>query len=209
MSTTPQDPFAQPGVPAPEPGSTEPALTADTPALPTQPGAPSAGGQPSRPRPAWLVPVLTGVLGVVIGSAGTALISGQRAVAADRAEASASAASASASAAAEEKAQAERGAVLTDAADACGTNHVYGTTLADGGTSLTFDMRGEEDARGADIATIMCVFDELKMPSAVLSHIKQTTSMDGRQTETWDNITVSWSYHPDRGLDGVLTVAEK
>jgi len=210
MSTTSQDPPELPGTPGPEP-STESGLVppADAMPLPPQPGSPpSAGSPPLHRRPVWLVPVLTGVLGLLIGSAGTAFIASQRAAAADRAEASASAASASSSAAAEEKAKAARAAVLTHAADVCGTAHVSGMTLADEGTSLTFDMKGEEDTRGADITSIMCVFNQLKMPSAVLSHIEQTTSMDGRQSETWDNVTVSWSYHPDRGLDGVLTVAQ-
>jgi hypothetical protein len=207
MSTTPQDPHDQPVTPDSQPAppvkktSTEPmgALA-----------APAAGATPAvSTRPAWLLPALTGVIGLIIGSAGTAVVTGQRAAAADRAEASASASSASASAKAEADAAASLAAVLTDASETCGTTHVSGMKLADGGTSLTFDMKGEEDTRGADLTTIMCVFDELKMPSAVLSHIEQTTSMDGRQSETWDNLTVSWSYHPDRGLDGVLTVAEK
>ena len=33
-----------------------------------------------------------------------------------------------------------------------------------------------------------------------------TTSIDGRQTESWDGITIEWSYHPDRGSDMVITL---
>jgi hypothetical protein len=36
--------------------------------------------------------------------------------------------------------------------------------------------------------------------------MNQTTSLDGRQTETWDDITVSFSYHTDRGMGSVLTI---
>lgn len=32
--------------------------------------------------------------------------------------------------------------------------------------------------------------------------------MDGRQTETWNNLELSWSYHPDRGADFVVTLEE-
>ena len=145
---------------------------------PTPPPAP----RPARPRPAWL-PVATGVAGLVVGAALMAGITTARAGAAEA-------------------------ALLTDAVEACDASRVRGIDLGDEGRSLTFDMRGEDETSGASISYIACIFGELDMPSAVRSHIDQTTSMDGRQTETWENVTVSWSYHPDRGLDGVLTVGE-
>ena len=95
----------------------------------------------------------------------------------------------------------------TNAVDACNLEGASGFELADGNTTLTFDMRGDDELTGASYTDISCIFAGLAMPSSVSSHIDQTTSMDGRQTETWGDLTVSWSYHPDRGLDGVLTVA--
>jgi hypothetical protein len=97
---------------------------------------------------------------------------------------------------------------LPDALGACEADNTAtsGFLLGDGDRSLTFDSRGEEDATGADAAVVLCVLGALDVPSSVLSHVEQTTSLDGRQTETWDDVTLAWSYHPDRGLDGVVTV---
>ena len=81
-----------------------------------------------------------------------------------------------------------------------------GIDLNDRGCSLTFDSKGEKDLTGANSSDIVCLLAALKVPSSVASHIDQTTSMDGRQTETWDRITISWSYHPSRGFDGVISV---
>lgn len=84
-----------------------------------------------------------------------------------------------------------------------------GFFLGDDGRSLTFDMQGEDELSGASATDIYCVFSALDMPASVDSHVGQTTSMDGRQSATWDNIEIQWSYHPDRGLDGVLTVMDE
>lgn len=147
----------------------------------TQPSVPPSAGPPTRP--AWLLPTATGVIGLVLGAALMGAVLSARSSAA-------------------------RSALLTDAVEACDIAYTPGITLGDEGTSITFDMRGEDETSGADYVEIACLFAELDIPSAVTSHIDQTTSMDGRQTETWDNLTVSWSYHPDRGLDGVLTVGD-
>ncbi len=94
--------------------------------------------------------------------------------------------------------------VLSAAAEACGSPE--GITLQDDGMTLTFDHRGEDEVTGGDIADIMCVFTELEMPSRIATHMGQTTSMDGRQSATWDGLEIQWSYHPDRGMDGMITV---
>ncbi|HIZ36162.1 MAG TPA: hypothetical protein H9815_10315 [Candidatus Ruania gallistercoris] len=94
--------------------------------------------------------------------------------------------------------------MLTDAAEACGSPD--GVTIEDDGTTLAFDHRGEDDYSGGDFTGIMCVFTELGMPSRISTHMNQTTSLDGRQTASWDGWEIQWSYHPDRGMDGVVTV---
>jgi hypothetical protein len=78
--------------------------------------------------------------------------------------------------------------------------------ISDEGHSLTIESKGEDDISGLDYEALFCIMDELGAPKAVTSHMEQTTSMDGRQTETWDDITISFSYHPDRGMDSVLTI---
>lgn len=95
---------------------------------------------------------------------------------------------------------------LTAAYEECGSPK--GIELRDDGRTLVFDHKGEEDSSGADLLSILCVFSELDMPSSVSGHVDQTTAMDGRQTEAWDSYEIQWSYHPDRGLDGVLKVMD-
>lgn len=178
MTVVPSDP-PDPPIPSTPPVSPVPKTD---PAAPPEPAAPSSATVPASTRRAWLLPTATGVAGLVLGAA---LMAGVTAIGADSGQSS----------------------LLSDAVEACDVASTYGIELADEGRSITFDMKGEADAVGADIADIACLFSELDVPSAVMSHIDQTTSMDGRQTETWGDLTASWSYHPDRGLDGVLTLA--
>lgn len=93
---------------------------------------------------------------------------------------------------------------LVDAWATCGSPAA--TALADGNRTLTMDVKGKEDAQGSSYEYQACVLRELGAPSSVASHMEQTTSMDGRQTESWDGITVAWSFHPDRGSDMVVTL---
>ena len=177
MTTVPSDPSTPSDVSASFAPATEPVA-------PPEPAASSSATFPAAPRRAWLLPAVTGVVGLVFGAA---LMAAVTAVGADSGQS----------------------ALLSDAVEACDVASTYGIELADEGRSITFDMKGEDESAGADVTDIACLFGELDMPSAVMSHIDQTTSMDGRQTETWGDLKISWSYHPDRGLDGVLTVGDE
>lgn len=42
---------------------------------------------------------------------------------------------------------------------------------------------------------------ELGFSSALFSKMGETTSLDGRQTDSNEKYSVSWKYHPDRGLE--------
>jgi hypothetical protein len=177
-----------------------PVTPAEQPSYLTSPGVNGGIPQPEEPgarRQAarWVLPVATGVAGLLLGIAGTVGVSAVRAAADERA------ATKAATAALE-----SRRAVLTTAVGACNLKSATGIDLGDGGTTLTFNMKGNDESSGASIGDITCIFAALHIPANVTSHIDQTTSMDGRQEETWNGITISWSYHPDRGLDGVLTV---
>ena len=59
---------------------------------------------------------------------------------------------------------------------------------------------------GLNSEELYCVIEALNTPESAVSHFGQTTSLNGRQTESWGGITMSWSYHPDRGLDAVYTI---
>ena len=177
-----------------------PATPPEQPSDPTTSGASGGISQPEgfsahRQTARWVLPAVTGLAGLVIGIAGTAGVSAVRAAVDDRVATKAAAA-----------ALESRRAVLTAAVASCGASGAEGLVLGDGGTTLTFDMKGTDESTGTSIQKISCIFTALDIPANVSSHIDQTTSMDGRQSESWGDVTVSWSYHPDRGLDGVLTV---
>lgn len=43
--------------------------------------------------------------------------------------------------------------------------------------------------------------DELDLPDSIEEKMSNTRSIDGRQIEEFDDIEVSWTYHPDNGLE--------
>jgi hypothetical protein len=87
-----------------------------------------------------------------------------------------------------------------------------GTTLADGGKTLIIDGRSESQqlngqGTGVDSKTEACILKNLGVTAAVLNHMDNTRALDGRQTDSWDGFTASWTYHPDDGLD--ITIQKK
>ncbi|PPH95697.1 hypothetical protein C5C56_16130 [Rathayibacter sp. AY1D1] len=83
-----------------------------------------------------------------------------------------------------------------------------GAELSDGDRTLTFDSQGKKESSGLAYSELECLLSATKAPTAVTSHLEQTTSLDGRQSEDWNNIELSWSYHPDRGADGVFELTD-
>lgn len=163
--------------------------------IPPRPALPE--DQPKRPR-TLIWAIVAGVAGLIVGSLATLGVTGAVA-SADKAAAEAEA-SASASAVA-----AARDNRLTDAVKKCGKT--AGMDLADENHTLTLDVEGKKlGSGGVDYDHYFCILDALKAPKKVISHVEQTTSIDGRQSETWDGITMEWSYHPDRGSDSVITL---
>ena len=49
-----------------------------------------------------------------------------------------------------------------------------------------------------------CVLDALDAPASTTSKIEGTTAMMGRQTDEFDGYEITWSYHPDTGLDMII-----
>lgn len=136
---------------------------------------------PTR-RPAWLAPAALGtVAGIVIGAGGLALVQAVTTGGGD--------------------------GRLTAALEECtdsGTGS--GLELGDDGRTLRIDTAGDGDASDTGIEYGLCVLWALDIPDSVMGRIQQTTSLDGQQEGTWDGITATWTYHPDRGLDAVLTL---
>ena len=189
----------QPAAGTPDVGSLENASSADV-------GENPVLAPPTTRGRAWVLPVVTGIIGVVVGAGALAGIGQIRDAATERGAARVAALAQASAQASAKSATAAKRAVLTGAVSSCKLMLAPGIELGDGGTTLTFDVKGDEELTGASYEDVVCIFGALKMPSNVSSHVDQTTSLDGRQEEKWAGITMAWTYHPDRGLDGVLTV---
>jgi hypothetical protein len=91
------------------------------------------------------------------------------------------------------------------AVDSCGLENDGDARLGDKGNSLTLNMEGEDDISGLSYDETFCVIDALEAPDSVTALMGETRALDGRQTAEWDGIQASWSYHPDNGLDLILS----
>lgn len=80
-----------------------------------------------------------------------------------------------------------------------------GTRLEDGGATLLVDGKGGDDFSGVDLAALGCILDTLKVPEAVKQKMSSTRALDGRQDGRWSEYDASWTYHPDNGLDLIIT----
>jgi hypothetical protein len=80
-----------------------------------------------------------------------------------------------------------------------------GTVIEDGGKTLLIDNTGQEDFAGVDLGGLTCLMEALQMPVAVKEHMISTRALDGRQQDSWGEFSASWSYHPDQGLDIIVT----
>lgn len=84
--------------------------------------------------------------------------------------------------------------------------------LRDGGDTLVLDMYVE----GVDtplvnaitVDDITCVLGELEAPASMTERMDRTRALDGVQEAAWAGMEASWSYHPDNGLDIILTLAK-
>lgn len=166
-----------------------------------QPGesVPGQGRPPLTSRP-WLLPLVTGVaglfLGLVLGGVGLGILGAVSDAAQERAKAN-------------ERADVQEALekILPHAVRKCDADSEF-AVVSDHNHTLTIEQKGKDDYEGITGVELWCIIGALNAPSSVASHMEQTTSMDGRQTESWDNIEASWSYHPDRGMDSVFEVVD-
>lgn len=64
-----------------------------------------------------------------------------------------------------------------------------------------YNLDGKGIAYMESYYAIKNVNEELCLPESLLEEMISTTSLMGRQTEEYEDVTVSWSYHPDNGLE--------
>ncbi len=80
--------------------------------------------------------------------------------------------------------------------------------LVDDGRTIIVDGEGDEQS-GAPMEAIASLVTALEMPTSIVTKIENTRALDGTQSDSWDGIEVSWSYHPDTGIDMVLELTEE
>lgn len=76
-------------------------------------------------------------------------------------------------------------------------------SIAEDGLSLTVDTNplNVEDYNSSEALTyIEEVNEELGLPDSLYERMVSTRAMDGTQSSEYDNVDVSWTYHPDNGL---------
>lgn len=77
-------------------------------------------------------------------------------------------------------------------------------TVGSDGSYLSIDTNPydlDDYTVSGSIQAIIDVNSALGLPDYVLDDMGSTTALMGRQTATFDDVTVSWSYHPDKGLE--------
>ena len=76
--------------------------------------------------------------------------------------------------------------------------------------SITIDTNPNDREDYFDMAALDLIQElhkELGIPDGVYTAMMQTRSIDGRPTRTQGNINISWSYHPDKGLDVLYEIS--
>lgn len=77
-------------------------------------------------------------------------------------------------------------------------------SLSYDGLSITIDSSSKYDSEGP--ADIVIVIYALDLPESLVDEMSSTNALMGRQTRTYNGIEVSWSYHPDNGLDAIFKI---
>ncbi len=95
---------------------------------------------------------------------------------------------------------------FTEALNICEAVDASGITLAEDGQSLNFNGKGDKDLFGGKFSDLTCIIEDLSAPSTVMDRMLRTTSLMGVQDAKWDGISISWTYHPNNGLDANLEI---
>lgn len=93
---------------------------------------------------------------------------------------------------------------LQVARDDCGASPTD-ITVGDGGSTLLIDHQGEDETVGASFEDLVCVLAELGVSDSAIAQMGSTSAMDGRQSVSWDGYEASFTYHPDTGMDMIVT----
>lgn len=87
----------------------------------------------------------------------------------------------------------------------------YWCTIASDGTWMQIDTNPYDidDSFDSDAwDAIKTVLDDLHFSSYVSEEMNQTTALMGKQSASADGYEVTWSYHPDRGMEAMFRIVE-
>lgn len=76
--------------------------------------------------------------------------------------------------------------------------------LGSDGSYLTIDTNPDDVDDYSNLEAFLKVYeinDALGLPDSLAEKMGRTSALDGRQTESYDDLEVSWKYHPNRGLE--------
>lgn len=96
---------------------------------------------------------------------------------------------------------------LEDAADACEAATGNAIDTSDDGKTIAISTSDFRRPRSVTEAST-CVMTELDVPTSIKTKMGSTTSLMGRQEDSWGSFDVSWTYHPDDGLEIVVELAD-
>lgn len=165
---------------------------------PTQSSQPEQGQAPAARNPTRLIWAASAGLAVAIIAAGLVGFTLGRSSGERNAVEAAASASSSAAAASEAAKQTR----LKEAYDGCAKLDTGNTmALNDGGKTIVIDTRSEYGST----AGMDCVLRALGTSESIQAQMGRTTAMMGVQDAESDGIEYSWSYHPDNGVDLVIT----
>lgn len=94
---------------------------------------------------------------------------------------------------------------LVQAVAGCSLEGSEGIELTDGDKTLIVDTEGEEDYEGASYDDYLCITEGLNLPERIKDSMGKTRALDGTMNDTFENLSLTWRYHPNTGID--LTVA--
>jgi hypothetical protein len=78
--------------------------------------------------------------------------------------------------------------------------------LADQDHTLVIDTAGDDYESGADsFDGLACTLGKLGTPTSVTAQMDSTRALDGMQSADWGDFSASWTYHPDAGIDLIIT----
>ena len=72
------------------------------------------------------------------------------------------------------------------------------------GSYLTIDTNPHDEDDYTDYAAFLSIYvinEKLGLPDSLAEKMGKTSAMDGRQSQSFDDVEVSWKYHPDNGME--------